>query len=336
MLQPRDGAQHGHLHVLGQGGGEALDIELLGVQAHGFDEELVALLIGKADHLVLNGGTIAGSHPLDHPGVEGGAVQIGPDDRMGLLVGIGEPAHRPVFRRLLGLKGEGDGSPVSLLALYPGEIHTPGVDPGGRARLEAAQAQPQLLQASGEGEGGGQPVRAGVPGQLPHDGTPAQMGTCGDDHRAHGIDPAGGGAHGPDRSVLREDVGDLSLLEPEVLLTLQGALHDLLVFPPVGLGPQGPDRRSLSLVEHPVLDAGRVGRPGHLASQGVQLPDQVALSRAADGGITGHIAHRVQIDGEAQGAQAQTGGGQSRLDPGVAGADNGDIIFSSVIVHTRS
>ena len=35
-------------------------------------------------------------------------------------------------------------------------------------------------------------------------------------------------------------------------------------------------------------------RQEHLS---VQLPDQVALAGTADGGVAGHIAHRVQVDG---------------------------------------
>ena len=78
------------------------------------------------------------------------------------------------------------------------------------------------------------------------------------------------------------DGGDLPLAEGQVLLALQGALHDLLVPPPVRLGPEAVDGGALAPVEEPVLDAGLIGGPGHLAAQGVQLPDQVALAGAAD------------------------------------------------------
>ncbi len=83
VLQAGDGVEHLHLHLLGQGGGEALDVQLLGVQPHGLHKELVAGLVGEADHLVLNGGAVPGADPLDDPGIEGGAVQIGPDDPRG-------------------------------------------------------------------------------------------------------------------------------------------------------------------------------------------------------------------------------------------------------------
>ena len=113
-------------------------------------------------------------------------------------------------------------------------------------------------------------------------------------------------------------------------------LHHLLIAAAIRLSPEGPHRRALAPVEHPVLDAGLVCSPGHLAPQGVDFPDQVALACAADGRVAGHIAHRVQIDGEADCAQAHAGGGQRGFNARVACADDGDIKLSGVIVHKNS
>ena len=70
-------------------------------------------------------------------------------------------------------------------------------------------------------------------------------------------------------------------------------LHHILIKPPVCLGPEGVDSGALAFIQHPVLDAGFVRRKAHLAAQSVDLPDDVALACAADGGIAGHIAHGV-------------------------------------------
>ena len=112
------------------------------------------------------------------------------------------------------------------------------------------------------------------------------------------------------------DVHHLRLLHPQVLLQLQGVLHHLLVFPPVCLSPQGPHGGTLAPVQHPILDAGPVRRPGHLAAQCVQLPDQVALAGAADGGVDGLHAH--------------PGRRQGSLDARVSRADDGHIIVAAV------
>ena len=146
-LQAGDGVEHFQLHVLRQSGGEALDVQLLGVQAHGLDEQLVAFLVGepvKAGDFGFNGRAVPGPYPLNHAAVHGGAVQVFPDDPVGFGVGVGQPADGPVHRAFLRLKGEGHRLRVPLLALHPGEIHRPGVDPGRRAGLEPPQGQPQL------------------------------------------------------------------------------------------------------------------------------------------------------------------------------------------------
>ena len=113
-------------------------------------------------------------------------------------------------------------------------------------------------------------------------------------------------------------------------------LHVFLVAPPVRLGPKGVDRGALAPVQHPVLDAAMVRCQAHFASQGIQLPDQVALAGAADGGVAGHIAHGVQVDGEEDGVQSQPGGGQGSLNAGVARADDGHVAFVNKIGHAHA
>ena len=79
-----------------------------------------------------------------------------------------------------------------------------------------------------------------------------------------------------------------------------------------------------------------VSRRAHLAPQRVQLPHKVPLSGAADGGVAGHVAHRIQIDGKAHRLQSQTRRGQRCLDAGMARADDGNIKLSrNKLFHTR-
>ena len=49
-----DRVQHFDLHLLGHGGGKALNVKLLGVKPHRLDEKLVAGLVGEADDLRLD------------------------------------------------------------------------------------------------------------------------------------------------------------------------------------------------------------------------------------------------------------------------------------------
>ena len=59
------------------------------------------------------------------------------------------------------------------------------------------------------------------------------------------------------------------------------------------LRAQGVHGRALAAVEHAVLDAAGVRRAAHLAAEGVELAHEMALARAANGGVAGHVAHRV-------------------------------------------
>lgn len=132
------------------------------------------------------------------------------------------------------------------------------------------------------------------------------------------------------RTAGEADLRHLSLADRQVLLALQGVLHHLLIQPPVRLGPEAVDCGALATVQQPILDAGLVGGLPHLASQSVQLPDQMALAGAAYGGVTGHVTHRIQVDGKADGFHPQPGGGKGCLDAGMARANDGDIILSRV------
>ena len=112
-------------------------------------------------------------------------------------------------------------------------------------------------------------------------------------------------------------------------------LHHGLVQPPVGLGPEGMDGGTLAPVQHPVLDAGLVCGQTHFAAQSVDFPDDVALAGAADGGVAGHIAHRVQVDGEQDGVHAKPGTGQCGFDARMTRADDGNVTASCVVVVHR-
>ena len=307
VLQARNGVKHFHLHFFRQGGGEPLNIQLLGIHPHGLDKELVPGLLGKAHHLILNGRAVARPHPLNDPGEQGGAVEVVPNDLVGGLIGVGQVAHRPVFRRRLRGKGERDGHVVPRLNLHFGKVHAPAVHPWGRARFKASDGQAQAHQTLSQRQSRRHAVRAGRPRDFAHNGAAPQVGPGGGHRRFDGV---GGARHSPNTAhsaVFRQDFRHFRLLDPQVFLQLQGVLHDLLIAAAVCLGPEGPDRRALAPVEHTVLDAGFIGGAGHFAAQGVDFADQVALAGAADGRIAGHIAHRVQVDGEADCSQAHTG-----------------------------
>ena len=241
--------EHVPLDILGKGGGEALDVELLRLQAHGLHKDLVAELVREADDLGLKAGAVPGPHALDGTVVEGGAVQVLLHDALGLLCGPGEPADGPVLRRRLRSVGEGQGLFIPLLALHLVEVHRPGVDPGRRPGLEAPQGQPQAEKALRQAVRGMQPVRTGGFHAVPHDGPAGEVRPRGQDHGPHPADCPGGQNHRRDMPVLHPDVHHFPLADVETLLPLQGALHVLLIAAAVRLGPEGPNGGALPPVQ---------------------------------------------------------------------------------------
>ena len=171
---------------------------------------------------------------------------------------------------------------------------------------------------------------------LPGDDGAVEVCSGRDDDGAHAVFRAELRHDAADVPALRSDLRDGGLLEIEVRLALEQAFHVLLIAAAVCLRAQGVHGRALAAVEHAVLDAAGVRRAAHLAAEGVELADEMALARAADGRVAGHVAHGVQIDREHDGLQPQPRGRKTGLDPGVARADDGNVIISCKIAHLRS
>ena len=336
MFQPRHGAQHGKLHILGQAGGKALNVHFLGVQPAGFDEQLVPGLVRKTDDFRLDAGAVPGADAGDGAVIHGAAVQILPDDPVGLLVGVGQIAHGGIVDLVGGAEGKRLRRFVPRLHLHFGKIDASPVDPGRRAGLESAKVQPQSAEIVRQSHAGVHPVGAGGDDALAGDDGAVQICSRGDDHGLRAVFRPQLGAHAGDSAVCGQNFHDLRLFQLQIFLQFQDVLHILPVFYPVGLGAEGMDGRTFAPVEHPVLDAGMIGRRAHLAPQRVQLPHQVSLAGAADGGVAGHIPHGVQIDGKENGMAAQPCGGKGSFDSRVPRSDHGNITAARVIAHNGS
>ena len=75
---------------------------------------------------------------------------------------------------------------------------------------------------------------------------------------------------------------------------VERASHPCAVDPLVRLGARRPDRRAAAAIQQLELNAGRVDRAAHQAAERVDLAHQVALRRAADRRIAGHVRDRVR------------------------------------------
>ena len=168
-------------------------------------------------------------------------------------------------------------------------------------------------------------VRAAFQSSFAHDGAAVEIGAGGDDGGTDSINSAGAGDYGGHGAIFGADINDFGLFQAQPFLLLQSVLHHFLVAAAVRLCTQGVDSRAFAAVQQPVLDAGFVGCAGHFTAQGVQFAHQMAFAGAADGGVAGHIAHRVQINGKTDHTTAHPSCRQSGLNAGVSRADNGNI-----------
>ena len=180
------------------------------------------------------------------------------------------------------------------------------------------------------------PVGAGGNDALAGDDGAVQVRSRGDDHGLRAVFRPQLGAHAGDGALCGQNFHDLRLFQLQIFLQFQNVLHILPVFYPVGLSPEGMDGGAFAPVQHPVLDTGMVSRRAHLAPQRVQLPHQVSLSGAADGGVAGHISHGVQIDGKENGVIAQPGGSKGGFDSRVSRPNHGNVTAARVIAHNGS
>ena len=163
---------------------------------------------------------------------------------------------------------------------------------------------------------------------LAHDGAAAEEGAGAENGGLHAEHRACAQHHFRHAPILCPNIHHLTLSDVEMGLPLQGVFHHFLILAAVGLGAERPHGRAFAAVEHTVLDAGFIGGFCHLAAERVQLADEVAFARAAHGGVAGHVAHGVEVDGKAHRLHPQPCRRQRRLNAGVTCANDSNIKFS--------
>ena len=110
--------EHLKLNLFRERRGEALNIEFFRIQPHWFDKKLMPFFVGKCHNLGLNARTIAWADAFDYTGVDRAAVQIGTDDSVRFLIGIGQIADSFVFRCINGGKRKRFCFTVALLDFH--------------------------------------------------------------------------------------------------------------------------------------------------------------------------------------------------------------------------
>src|SRR5688572_22948016 len=147
-FEPLDGAHELELHVVRQAGRDAVGIHLVGVQALGFDENLVRGLVRESDYLVLDAGTVARAHAFDLAGEHGRAIGGRTDDLVRAFGGRGEVARQ--LPRMVTVAAQVTEHRAWIVRVLRGQrtiIDAAAVDARWRARLESRRAEWQRAQS---------------------------------------------------------------------------------------------------------------------------------------------------------------------------------------------
>ena len=255
---------------------------------------------------------------------------------MRFFVCIGQITDRLVFRRCFGRKRERNRVLIAGLQFHLRHINRAAVHARRRAGLEPAHPKAERSQLLRKADTGLHAIRAGGIGTVAGDDTRVQIGSGSDHAGFDGIDSAETCDDSGYMAVRQAKFRDHGLLEIKMRLLFERPLHILLIAPAVSLRAEGMDGGALAEIQHAVLDARAVGGLCHFSAQRVKLPHQMPLARAADGGVAGHIAHRVKVDGEADRFLPQPRACERGFNAGMARADDGDVVVAGKkFVHRR-
>ena len=321
-----DGAHDGQLHIEGQRGRDAIGVDLVRRQAFGFEEDLVAGLVGEAGDLVFDGRAVAWPHPLDDAGIHRRAVEAAANDVVRAFGGVGDPA-RPLFgmQRPAAHEGKHRCGVVARLDLGLAVIDAAAVDARRGARLESAHGQIQFAQARGERHRGRIAHAAGLVVFQSHVDEAGEESPRRQHHRPALEHDAELGSHPGDAVAVEQQVVNRLLKQREVRLVFQPSSDGGLVQHTVGLRAGGAHRRPLGRIERAELDARLVGGDRHRPAQRIHLLHQMALADATDGRIARHRTEGFDVVRQQQRPRARAGTGERGFGAGMAATDDNHI-----------
>ena len=256
---------------------------------------------------------------------------------MGAFVSIGHVAAYGIARPDAGIKRKPLRVCIPVLRFECRQINAAGCNARRRPGFKPPDRKPQGAQGTGQFVGGHQPVRTHIAHNVAHKDTAAKKGAGAQNDGFRRKNRPARQPHGADcPCIVQQHFGSFALPQKQVGTIFKRRLHDAAVGSAVVLGARRKNRRPFAAVEHTELNGRAVGRPAHLAAQRVNFAYQLPFCRAADRRVARHISYGVQAGTQAQNPRTHARGGQGRLDAGMAGADDGNIISSGGIVHKKA
>ena len=223
---------------------------------------------------------------------------------------------RPVKRPGLG---------IAPLRLEPVIVDRRGAQPRGGPRLEPPEREAQVAEAVRQAHG--RELARSPRRLLPEADVNQTPQECPrrHDHGAAAIAHADCVLHADHAAALDQHAAHLPLAEVEPPRVLDHPLHRRAVAGAVALRARGADGGAARGIERPELDGREVGDAAHLAAERVDLADQVALRRPADGGVARHLADAVEAHRQHERGRAHARRRQRGLAPGMARADHDHV-----------
>ena len=142
-FQTRHGAQRFYLHIFRQTGGKPVDIHLGIVKAFRLQKNLMAWLICKANNLVFNGRTIAGTARFNDAGVQRRPGEPIPQVFVGFRAGVRNPAAQLGPLNFFRLKRKWHRRIIRHLLFQAGIVDAIAMNPRRGAGFQATRLKPQ-------------------------------------------------------------------------------------------------------------------------------------------------------------------------------------------------
>lgn len=332
IFEAFDGSEHCRLDVNWHACRHAVDVDLVCVETFGFEEDLVAILVGKLDYFVFYGRTVAGADAFDLAAVKRTAGDGFLKNCLRAFIGVGEEALDLGAGDAVSEEGEGSGDGVAVLNFEFGKVDGAGVEAGRGACLEAGPLEVEGAERVAEEVGGGFAVAAAGVAGFANVGDALQEGAGGDDDGT-GENLATVGQFdtldlSPFVLLCNEELGDFGLEDAEVGFLLEDLLHADAVELFVALSAGAPDGGAAGGIEETELDADVISDFAHQSAEGIDLADEVAFGDAANGRVAGHLRNEVGIHGDDAGLKAHSGTGARGFATGVTGADDEHVVSS--------
>lgn len=317
-----------------EGRREAVDIVFVGVDAFGFEENLVGVFVGESNDLCLDTRAVAGANALYLAVVEWRVFEVVAEDLVGSGIGVGYPAGH-LFELALDSVEVGEMVVVVVAGLLDEfvKMDTALVDTSGCAGLHARGSKTEEPQLFGETMASGfSNTPTGNLRFAEMQETVEKSAVGKDDSACFHLDTEGR-IDATDGVAADKKFGYDILPDIEVVgggETLNPLLDEAFS---VALTAWTPHGRTFAAVEHTELDGALVGDDTHISAESIYLPDNLSFSDTTDSRIATHLTYFVHIHGDEERLAAHLCGGMCGFAPCVSCADDDYVI---VKIHLYS